>query len=289
MDEYSIWVLEYALSPVHPVSGVYYGEHNKGTMKLPFSYVLIKGRDGVALVDVGYDPTDFGGEIAQSIGVTNWTSPETVLAQCGVRPDEVTHIFLTHAHFDHIGGLRYFPAARIFIQQKELDSWTSLLSKGPRFRSLLTGLNPADVIYLVRANIEGRLELIDGFRENVLPNIDLYPAHDTHTAGSQYVVVRGPGGSDPKFVLSGDVIYTHKNLLGDDPDRPYFVPPGLANGSQTKLVETAAEMLHQVDDDHRRVIPVHDEKLSDIYPSRLAEYGLKIIEINLSRHEQSRI
>lgn len=184
-------------APFTPSAVFYYGEHNKGTMKLPFSYVLIKGRDGVALVDVGYDPTDFGGEIAQSIGVTNWTSPETVLAQCGVRPDEVTHIFLTHAHFDHIGGLRYFPAARIFIQQKELDSWTSLLSKGPRFRSLLTGLNPADVICLVRANIEGRLELIDGFRENVLPNIDLHPAHDTHTAGSQYVVVRGPGGSDP--------------------------------------------------------------------------------------------
>ena len=62
MTDYSIWVLEYATSPRHPVSGVLYGRHNQGTMNLPFAYTLIKSRDTVAIVDVGYDARDFGGD-----------------------------------------------------------------------------------------------------------------------------------------------------------------------------------------------------------------------------------
>lgn len=67
MGAHSIWVLEYSRSPIHPVSGVFYGAHNQGTMNLPFAYILIKSRDAVVLVDVGHDATDFGGgQIANS-------------------------------------------------------------------------------------------------------------------------------------------------------------------------------------------------------------------------------
>ncbi|ACP24441.1 hypothetical protein NGR_c06480 [Sinorhizobium fredii NGR234] len=288
MGAHSVWVLEYARSPVHPVSGVYYGAHNQGTMNLPFAYILIRTADAVALVDVGHDANDFGGEIANSIGVTGWTPPEIVLGECGVRPEDVTHIFITHAHFDHIGGLKFFPNAKIFIQKKELESWMWILAKGRRFRSLLAGLNPADILYLTQANIEGRLELLEGPREDVLPGIHLYPAHDTHTAGSQYVVVQNRG-SDDRLVLSGDVVYTYRNLTGDDQLDPCFVPPGLANGSQTKLIQAAEEMLGIVGNDERRIIPVHEEKLAQFYPSRLSDHGLRIVEICVADGEQSRV
>lgn len=288
MEKHSVWVLEYARSPVHPVSGVFYGAHNQGTMNLPFAYILIKSSTATALVDVGHDAGDFGGEIANSIGVTGWTHPNAVLAECGVRPEDITHVFLTHAHFDHIGGLKFFPNAKIFIQRKELESWMWILAKGRRFRSLRAGLNPADILHLIQANVDGRLELVDGARENVIPGIHLYPAHDTHTAGSQYVVVER-GDTADRLVLSGDVIYTYKNLDGGDAEDPAFVPPGLANGSQTRMIEAAAEMLDLVGNDERRIIPVHEEKLGDFYPSRRTDKGLQIVEVCLADGETTRV
>jgi glyoxylase-like metal-dependent hydrolase (beta-lactamase superfamily II) len=288
MGTHSIWVLEYSRSPVHPVSGVFYGAHNQGTMNLPFAYILIKSGDAVVLVDAGHDAADFGGQIANSIGVTGWTPPEIVLGECGIRPQDVTHVILTHAHFDHIGGLKFFPNAKIFIQKKELESWMWILAKGRRFRSLQAGLNPADILYLTQANIEGRLELVEGERENLVPGVHVYPAFDTHTAGSQYVVVE-TGGGDGKFVLSGDVIYTYSNLTGEDASDPCFVAPGLANGSQTRLIESAEEMLKIVGMDERRIVPMHEEQLSKIYPSRLTDRQLMLVEICVADGDVSRV
>jgi glyoxylase-like metal-dependent hydrolase (beta-lactamase superfamily II) len=289
MSGYSIWVLEYAISPKHPVSGVLYGRHNQGTMNLPFAYVLIKSRDAVAIVDVGYNATDFGGEIARSIGVQNWVGPRDVLSECDVSPEDIQHAFITHAHFDHMGGLDFFPNATFYIQEKELTSWVWAMSKGRKFRFLMGGINPADILRLVDLGVQGRLVSIDGYRENIIPGIDLIPAFDTHTAGSQYVVVRSGDGSEEIWVLSGDVVYTYANLQGEDPADPYFLPPGLATGSQTKLIVAAADMMERVGGELRRVVPVHEERLKENFPSRVSDRGLRITEITLAKGETSRV
>jgi hypothetical protein len=43
MDDYSIWVLEYCYREKHPVGSVLYGHFNAGTLRLPFSYLLVRG------------------------------------------------------------------------------------------------------------------------------------------------------------------------------------------------------------------------------------------------------
>jgi N-acyl homoserine lactone hydrolase len=40
---YSIYVLEYGYVPEYDKSGVIYGAHNEGYIKLPYCYAVIKG------------------------------------------------------------------------------------------------------------------------------------------------------------------------------------------------------------------------------------------------------
>lgn len=290
MSHYSIWVLEYARIERHPLSATLYGSHNMGTDRLPFCYVLLKGDGIVAMVDVGHNHVDYKKEFAEQIGVTNWRAPKEVLAECGVLPEEVTHVFITHAHFDHMGGIEFFPNATFYIQQRELTSWVTTMALGRRFRSLMGGIDPSDIMRLVDLGRQGRLVAVDGVRENVLPNIDLYPAFDTHTPGSQYVVVRNSGDkTGDTWVLAGDLVYKHENLHGGDEDDPFYVPVGLATGSQTRLIMTSDEMLGRVDGDVTRVIPVHEEKLKDIFPSRPSKHGLQVIQLCLRRTDASAV
>jgi len=39
----------------------------------------------------------------------------------------------------------------------------------------------------------------------------------------------------------------------------------------------------------KRVIPIHDENLKDVFPSRLTDKGLLITEIALAKGERSRV
>src|SRR5919197_995002 len=83
--QYSLWFLEYANAPEFPVSGMLYGAHNRGTMRVPFGYTVIKGEGAVAVFDVGFSMAKAGGEkLANTFGVHDWESPEVVLGKIGL-------------------------------------------------------------------------------------------------------------------------------------------------------------------------------------------------------------
>jgi glyoxylase-like metal-dependent hydrolase (beta-lactamase superfamily II) len=291
MADYSIWVLEYAYVANYHVSGIVYGAHNQGYRKLPYCYVLIKGHGTAAMVDVGYNDKDYGGVMANNFNVTNWHSPADVLPTCGVTPEEVRHVFVTHAHFDHMGNTDAFPNATFYIQEKELSKWVWAMSLDRRFRWLMLATDPGDVMRAVDLARQGRLVCIDGDRADVLPGIDLRAAFDTHTAGSMFVHVRNDGAaaSAESWVLAGDLVYSFENLRGTDPADPRIIPVGLATGSQTNLVLATDAMIKLAGGDSNRVIPIHEEGLRDAFPSRITADGLRITEIALADGETSRV
>ena len=197
MSAYSIWVMEYAHVLQQPTSLFIYGAHNQGHRKMPYGYIVIKGQGRTMMVDVGYNHQAYGKVLAASYGVEHWQPPATVLAEVGVRPDEVSTVFITHAHFDHMGNIEEFPNATFYIQERELSKWVWSMSLERRFRWLMLGIDPADIMRTVDLARQGRLVSVDGDRENVLPGIDLHAAFDTHTWGSMYVTVRNDLSATP--------------------------------------------------------------------------------------------
>jgi glyoxylase-like metal-dependent hydrolase (beta-lactamase superfamily II) len=62
------------------------------------------------------------------------------LAELGINPDEVTHIFLTHTDYDHAGGVTAFPAAQMYLaaaDEQMIDGTTRRSSS--RHNKPLTG------------------------------------------------------------------------------------------------------------------------------------------------------
>ncbi len=287
MTQYSIWVLEYAYVTKFHRSGVLYGAHNQGYLKLPYCYTVIKGNGHVAMVDVGYNDKDYGKAIADGLGVKNWHSPRTVLAEIGLRPEDVDTIFISHAHFDHFGNVEDFPRATFYIQEREIAKWVWAMSLPERMRFVLSGIDPGDILRGVELACNRRLVCVDGDCEDVLPGIDLHAAPDTHTWGSMWIAVRNDGRRESQdvWVLAGDLAYQFENLgdsgAGGAPDG-MFIPVGLAVGSQMNLIATTEQMVKQVGNETRRVIPIHEERLRDRFPSRITDKGLRITEICLA-------
>lgn len=287
MTDYSIWVLEYAYVNEYPKSGVVYGAHNQGTIKLPYCYVLLKSADRTIMVDVGYNFKEYGKTLADRFGVVNWRDPTTVLSEVGVNPEEITDVIVTHAHFDHFGNVEDFPNARFHIQESEFSKWLWALTLPKQFNWLQVAIDPADLLRASELAVNGRLNLIDGDLDGLFPGIDLFLASDSHTFGSQFVRVNNADGQDP-WILAGDLRYTFENLTGYTGDGMY-VPVGLASGSQLNLLLASERMMSLVGHEERRVIPIHEERLKDHFPSRETKEGLQLIEVALAPGQDSRV
>ncbi len=290
-NNYSIWVTEFANVPNYPVSGLIYGAHNQGHTRLPYCYVVIKGHGHIAMVDVGYNHKEYGEVLANLYGVRDWHSPHEVLRELGLTPNDISRIFLTHAHFDHMGNIEDFPKATFYIQERELSKWVWAMSLERRFRWIMGGVDPADIMKTVGLARQGRLVSLEGDRENVLPGIDIHAAPDTHTWGSMYVRLRNDLATDSKnaWIFAGDLVYKQENLRGANAEDPEYIPIGFAMGSQFNLVMTTEKLVKGVDGDLSRVVAVHEERLKDMFPTRITANGVRVTELALADGEPSRV
>ena len=93
--------------------------------------LLIETNQGLALVDTGLGLQDYAHptwftQFFRIISYMPFDPNEAAINQLqefGYKPEDLKHIFLTHMHFDHIGGLSDFPHARIHVYKKEYDAF----------------------------------------------------------------------------------------------------------------------------------------------------------------------
>lgn len=286
MSDFGIWVLEYCYRREHPVGSVLYGRFNAGTLRLPFSYILVQGRGMNILVDVGHSDLDHGHRFTQTFNLQNWRSPAEVLGTCGLTPEDITHVVISHGHFDHMGAVDQFPKAQFYIQERELQRWVWATALPRRMRWITEATDPADILRIVGLAGEGRLTIVQGAAEDILPGIDLHPAYDSHTAGSQYMVINNAGR---KWILAGDLVYQYENMIGDDQSDPMYIPVGYSQESQTNGVVAIEDMMKKVDYDWRQIIPGHEDRLGRDFPSKKSKIGLRVTEITQGGRQSSRI
>jgi glyoxylase-like metal-dependent hydrolase (beta-lactamase superfamily II) len=238
---------------------------------MPYCFGLVRSSDRCILVDTGFFDAAVHERLTRKYGETRWAHPVDVLARVGVAPEQVDTILLTHNHFDHAGCVGAFPAAHVYIQRREIDSYVAAAERAHRFE-FLTRSCQADL----PEHLAGRTAtLVDGFAE-IAPGVELRPAHDTHTAGSQVVAVTND--SDGTWVFAGDNVYSYENLEGLHGDGVY-APIAMTTGSAATWLAFADEMLAGVDHDTRRILPFHEAAVWDRFPSTTFDDGLHVAEI----------
>ena len=199
---YEVYALGYAIYPDYPTSSFVAGADQTRKTDAQMMFWLIKGPGGrTVLVDAGCYHERF----VKGQGLKDFIKPTEALAKLGLSPGDVTDIIISHLHWDHADGVDLFPNAKVWIQKDEYAYYTGAAwQTGGRHG----GIDPEDVLTLVRLNTEGKVNLVDGDDREIIDGIRVYTG-GRHTFASQYVGVRTAGGT---VVIASDNVYLYENL-----------------------------------------------------------------------------
>lgn len=149
------------------------------------SVFLVETGDAKVLIDTGM------GDITLPDAIVDNGRLFAGLKAIGVSPEDITHVFLTHGHYDHIGGVTKngapcFPNAAHFMSQIELDYWTSAPGTEANFENLMLSygndkLNP----------IKNQIQIV-GDGDDIVPGITAIAAPG-HTVGHMAVMLESNG------------------------------------------------------------------------------------------------
>jgi beta-lactamase superfamily II metal-dependent hydrolase len=121
--EYSIHAIRYATSPGAALSELIVdGPASMKDEKVDIAMVvwLIQGRGHTILFDSGFHRQTY----VKEYPMKDYLRPDEAVKLAGVDPAQVTDIVISHAHWDHMGGIDLFPKAQVWIQKEEFRYYT---------------------------------------------------------------------------------------------------------------------------------------------------------------------
>ncbi|MGB6484433.1 MAG: N-acyl homoserine lactonase family protein [Candidatus Acidiferrales bacterium] len=245
--DYTIQAIRYASAPDDAANLLMGAPHEK--INLAMAVWLIRGGGRNILFDSGYHRDTF----AHYFHPVNYMRPDEAVKLAGVQPSEITDIVISHAHWDHLGGIDLFPKATVWIQEEEYRYYT-----GPAWQpgGDHGGIDPDDIQELVKLNTEGRVRFVNGDNVEIFPGIRAYTGGH-HTFASQYLRVDG----NPPFVLASDNCYLYRNLAEHKASATFSKQYEAAN------VQNQARMIQLAGGNPDRVIPGHDAVEFQKYPT----------------------
>lgn len=244
---YEILAARYGTVRGFPLRGLLPDAPRDETLDIAMAVWVVRNADRVVLVDTGF----FREAWFERFSVTDYVRPDRLLERIGIVPEHVTDIVVTHAHWDHMGGVELFPEATVWIQEAEYDYYVGAAWQ-PDGRP--GGIDRADIAHLVARNMDGRVRLVAGDAVEILPGLTVYTGA-RHTYASQYVRV---DGAEP-VVLASDNAYLRENIDAGAAGATFLPEDRDANLAAVARMRTLAG-------DPARVVPGHDASVFDRYP-----------------------
>jgi glyoxylase-like metal-dependent hydrolase (beta-lactamase superfamily II) len=152
---------------------------------------------------------------SELIGPTAGKLPDS-LSRLGVKPEEISDIYITHVHPDHTGGLtlgstRVFPNATIHINKREMDYWFDKSAAAKSHEPIKSFFAQAEI--KLRPYMDaGQIKTFDDVTE-FAPGFKSQPAYG-HTPGHTFYVLEDGG---QKMVFVGDLVHI-PSVQFDDPN-----------------------------------------------------------------------
>jgi len=199
--QYEVYAVRYATIPDFAVSGLVAGADQSRKMDIAMMVWLVRGGGKNILVDSGFYREQF----FKQWKVADFVKPSDAVRRAGVAPEDITDVIITHMHWDHADGMDLFPNAKVWLQKDELEYYSGSAWQSRRTHG---GIDPDDVLAAVKLNIQGKVGLVNGDAQEILPGITCYTG-GKHTYASQFVGVQTAAGT---IVLASDNMYLWENL-----------------------------------------------------------------------------
>jgi len=245
--QYEIYAIRYATIPDFSVAGLVAGADRSRKLDIAMMVWLVRGGGKNILVDSGFYREQF----FKQWHVNDFVKPSEAIGRLGLKPEDITDVIISHMHWDHADGLDLFPKARIWLQKEELEYYAGSGWQSPRTHG---GIDPEDVLAAVKLNTQGRVGLVNGDAQEIIPGITCYTG-GKHTYASQFVGVNTAAGT---VVLASDNMYLYENM-------EKHVPIAATLDAASNL--RAQDRMKQMAASPQLVIPGHDPAVMKNFPN----------------------
>jgi len=250
-ETYKVYAVKFA-NAAHPfpISDWADGGPRTDSVNIDFMVWLIKGSNGRnILLDAGFR-NDLDG--ARDFSIVNYSRPDSALFKLGLKPGDITDIILSHPHWDHIDGVGLFPNAHVWMQKEDFNYFVSTAwQKGGNNG----GFEKRDVRTMIDINLAGRLTLVDGDNQEIIPGIKVYTG-SRHTFNSQFVVVQT---GLTKVLLASDNIWIYYNL-------EHLAPASTGGTLDPAGYVRSMQRMKTLVSDVKYIVPGHDAAIFSKFP-----------------------